>query len=136
MGYRPVAAVNPGLPEAALTEGGPPPMVHPLDLYPHRRRIMRGLGTAALAAMMLAAAPAMADNNLDLSKVTCKDFLAAGKDNISIILTWLDAYYLSKDAPPVIDFDRMAKSGAALGKYCGENSDATLSKAADQVMSK
>lgn len=97
---------------------------------------MRGLGTAALAAVMLAAAPALAENNLDLAKVTCKDFLGAGKDNISIILTWLDAYYLGKDDPPVIDFDRMAKSGAALGKYCGENGDATLSKAADKVMSK
>lgn len=97
---------------------------------------MRGLGAAALAAVMLAAVPAMADNNLDLSKVTCKDFIAAGKDNISIILTWLDAYYLSKDAPPVIDFDRMTKSGKALGEYCGANADATLSKAADQVMSK
>jgi len=97
---------------------------------------MRGLGTAAVAAVMLAAAPAMAENDLDLSKVTCKDFLAAGKDNISIILTWLDAYYLGKDDPPVIDFDRMAKSGKALGEYCGANGDATLSKAADKVMSK
>ena len=97
---------------------------------------MRGIGAAALAAVMLSAAPALAENNLDLSKVTCKDFLAAGKDNISIILTWLDAYYLGKDDPPVIDFDRMAKSGQALGKYCGENGDATLAKAADKVMSK
>jgi acid stress chaperone HdeB len=98
---------------------------------------MRGLGAAAVAAAMLAAAPTVAaDNNLDLSKVTCKDFIAAGKDNISIILTWLDAYYLGKDAPPVIDFDRMAKSGKALGEYCGTNGDATLTKAADQVMSK
>ena len=97
---------------------------------------MRGLGAAAMAAAMLAAAPALAENNLDLSKVTCKDFLAAGKDNISIILTWLDAYYLGKDDPPVIDFDRMAKSGQALGKYCGENGDATVAKAADKVMSK
>jgi acid stress chaperone HdeB len=96
---------------------------------------MRAFGPAALAAMMLAASPALAEN-LDLSTVTCKDFLAAGKDNISIILTWLDAYHLGKDAPPVIDFDRMTKSGAALGKYCGENGDATLSKAADTVMSK
>jgi acid stress chaperone HdeB len=97
---------------------------------------MRGLGAAAVAAVMLAAAPAMAESNLDLAKVTCKDFLAAGKDNISIILTWLDAYYLGKDDPPVIDFDRMAKSGQALGKYCGENGEATLAKAADKVMSK
>ena len=96
---------------------------------------MRAFGPAALAAMMLAASPALAEN-LDLSTVTCKDFLAAGKDNISIILTWLDAYHLGKDAPPVIDFDRMTESGAALGKYCGENGDATLSKAADTVMSK
>lgn len=96
---------------------------------------MRGIGAAAVAAVMLATAPAVAEN-LDLAKVTCKDFLGAGKDNISVILTWLDAYYLGKDDPPVIDFDRMAKSGKALGAYCGEHGDAVLSKAADKVMSK
>ena len=95
---------------------------------------MRAL-PAALAAIMLAAAPATAEN-LDLAKVTCKDFLGAGKDNISIILTWLDAYYLGKDDPPVIDFDRMSKSGKALGEYCGQHADATVAKAADKVMSK
>ena len=98
---------------------------------------MRGFGTAAVLAAMAAASPIMAaENKLDLKTVTCKDFLAAGKDNIAVIITWLDAYYLGKNDPPVIDFDRMAKSGAALGKYCGENSDASLSKAADQVMEK
>jgi acid stress chaperone HdeB len=135
MGYRPGVPVNPGLPEAALTEAALQPML-PFDPYRNRRTIMRGLGAVALAAVMLAAAPAMAENNLDLAKVTCKDFIAAGKDNISIILTWLDAYYLGKDDPPVIDFDRMAKSGKALGEYCGANGDATVSKAAEKVMSK
>lgn len=95
---------------------------------------MGKLGAAALAAALMAATPALAANQLDLSKVTCKDFLSSGKDNISIIITWLDAYYLGDKAPPVIDFDRMAKSGAGLGQYCGEHGDAMLSKAADTVM--
>ena len=69
-----------------------------------------------------------------MSRVTCKEFVWAGKDNISIIMTWLDAYYLEKDAPPVIDFDRMAKTGKALGEYCGAPRRRRLTKAADQVM--
>ncbi|HVC54260.1 MAG TPA: HdeA/HdeB family chaperone [Stellaceae bacterium] len=97
---------------------------------------MRKLGAAALLASLIAATPALAANQLDLSKVSCKDFLGSGKDNISIIITWLDAYYLGEKAPPIIDFDRMAKTGAGLGKYCAENGDAMLSKAADTVMGK
>lgn len=40
---------------------------------------MRAFGTAALVATMLAISPALAENNLDLSKVTRKGFLGAGK---------------------------------------------------------
>src|SRR6185437_12331809 len=105
MGYRPRAPVNRGLPDSALTRVRASPMVAPPTPHLYRRHTMRAFGPAALAAMMLAASPALTEN-LDLSTVTCKDFLAAGKDNISIILTWLDAYHLGKDAPPVIDFDR------------------------------
>ena len=94
---------------------------------------MRGLGAAAVAAVMLAAAPAMADNNLDLSKVTCKDFIGAGKDNISIILTWLDAYYKDEDAPPVIDTDTFLANAEKLGQYCGKNPTLGLITAADSV---
>jgi len=61
------------------------------------------LAAALFAAATLASAPALAQT-LDLSTIKCKDFLGSGKDNIAVIITWLDGYYKDKDDPPIIDF--------------------------------
>ena len=96
---------------------------------------MRTIGTAALLTALLAASPVMADDNLiDLSKATCKDFIDSGKDGIQMIGTWLDAYYLGKNAPPVIDVSRMVGHMQALGKACADHGETPLMKAADQIM--
>jgi acid stress chaperone HdeB len=36
-----------------------------------------------------------------LSTIKCKEFVSSGKDNIAIIITWLDGYYKEKDDPPI-----------------------------------
>jgi acid stress chaperone HdeB len=74
--------------------------------------------------------------SLDLSTIKCKDFVADSKDNIAIIITWLDGYYKEKDDPPVIDFDKFANNAAKLGKFCGENPDLGLITAADKTLGK
>jgi acid stress chaperone HdeB len=93
-------------------------------------RLVKGF---LLGAMLLAAPAAYADK-LDLSTIKCSDFLKAGKDNIAVIITWLDGYYKDSDAPPVIDFDKFSKSSAKLGAYCGDNPDAGLITAADKTL--
>jgi acid stress chaperone HdeB len=96
---------------------------------------MRVFG-AVLAALILLAAPAAFAQKLDLSTIKCKDFVSSGKDNIAIIITWLDGYYKEKDDPPIIDFDKFGKNSEKLGKYCGENPSDGLITAADQVIGK
>lgn len=91
--------------------------------------------TTLVAAAMLLAAPAAAAN-LDLSTVKCKDFLTAGKDNIAVIITWLDGYYKEKDDPPVIDFEKFSASSEKLAKFCAENPDNGLITAADKTLGK
>ena len=66
--------------------------------------------------------------------IKCADFVKAGKDNIAVIITWLDGYYKDPDAPPVIDFDKFQKNSEKLGKYCGENPDSGLITAADKTL--
>jgi acid stress chaperone HdeB len=83
---------------------------------------------------MIATAPAAYADKLDLSTIKCEDFLKSGKDNIAVIITWLDGYYKDENAPPVIDFDKFNKSSAKLGKYCGENPDSGLITAADKTL--
>lgn len=95
---------------------------------------MKSLASIVAAlALALAATPAAAQR-VDLSTVTCKDFLASGQDNISYILMWLNGFYTREGEPPVIDFDKMKERGAKLGEYCRTNPDKDLVTAAGQVM--
>jgi acid stress chaperone HdeB len=94
-------------------------------------RLITGL---AAGAMLFVAASAAHAQKLDLSTIKCDDFLKAGKDNITVIITWLDAYYKDPDAPPVIDFDKFAANSAKLGKFCADNPDMGLITAADKTL--
>jgi acid stress chaperone HdeB len=96
---------------------------------------MRVLGAVLSAALLLAAPAAFADK-LDLSTIKCKDFVSSNKDNIAVIITWLDGYYKDQDDPPIIDFDKFQKNAEKLGKYCGENPGDGLITAADQTIKK
>jgi acid stress chaperone HdeB len=95
-----------------------------------KRMLMVLLGTT-----MLAAAPAQAQQ-VDLSTITCKKFFEYSKDNLSIMLMWLDGYYAEDDAPPVVDFDKMTENAKKLGEYCGKNPDHSVITAADKVIAK
>jgi acid stress chaperone HdeB len=97
---------------------------------------MRVLFGAACIAAIAVAAPAAHSDSLDLSTVKCEDFLKSGKDNIAIIITWLDGYYKEKDDPPVMDFDKFGKNSGKLGEYCGANPSVGLITAADKILGK
>ena len=92
------------------------------------------LATAVAAGAMLFAVSAAHADKLDLSAIKCDEFLKAGKENIAVVITWLDGYYKDQDAPPVIDFDKFNKSSQKLAAYCADNPDAGLIKAADKTL--
>jgi acid stress chaperone HdeB len=88
-----------------------------------------------IAATMWAAFPAQAQKQqFDLSLITCKQFFEYSKDNLSIMLMWLDGYYSEDDAPPIVDFDKMAENSKKLGEYCGKNPGHSVITAADKVL--
>jgi acid stress chaperone HdeB len=92
---------------------------------------------AALTAIILSAVlfwggPAKA-NPIDLTAWTCKQFQSAAKDEITLILAWLDGYYRAEDDPPVIDTDQLAANAKKLGSYCAAHPDAKLITAADTL---
>jgi acid stress chaperone HdeB len=93
-------------------------------------------GAAALAAVMLAwSAPALADG-IDLSSWTCRQFLSANKDDIGVILAWLDGYYKDEDDPPVIDTGQFVANAKKLGEYCAAHPDSGLITATDKLFQK
>ena len=89
--------------------------------------------------MMKAFALSAADGSaqvVDLSVITCKEFLDSGKESIGYIMMWLDGYYTGEDDPPVVDFDKMKQRGEKHGEHCAKNPSQGLLTAADEVMAK
>lgn len=96
---------------------------------------MKILG-AAVAALMLAGAPAKAADVLDLSTITCSQFVNSGEETIGNLLMWLSGYYTEDGDPTVIDKDKMEQVGGKLGGYCAANPSMGLLTAAEEVMGK
>jgi acid stress chaperone HdeB len=95
------------------------------------------MSRVVLAAAILAlSAFAASAEKIDLSTMTCAKFQASSKDEIGIILTWLDAYYRDDDDPPVIDTDRFIENAKKLGEYCSTNPTIGLITATDKLFSK
>jgi acid stress chaperone HdeB len=82
--------------------------------------IMRFPVMLAVAAALVTSAPAQAEK-FDLSTITCKKFFEYNKENLSLLLTWLEGYYADEDADPVIDFEQMADNAKRLGEFCAKN---------------
>lgn len=96
---------------------------------------MKIFGAAAVA-IMIAATPARAADVLDLSTITCSQFVNSGQEAIGNLLMWLSGYYTEDGDPTVIDKNKMEQVGGKLGGYCAANPDMGLLTAAEEVMGK
>jgi len=92
--------------------------------------------TGALVVGALAAGTPAGASSIDLSSWTCAKYQTASKDEVTLILAWLDGYYREEDDPAVIDTDKLAANGKKLSEYCSANADSNLITATDKVFSK
>jgi acid stress chaperone HdeB len=95
-------------------------------------KIAAGALAAALLAPLPAATPAFA-TDIDLSTWTCKQFQSASKEEIGVILAWLDGYYKEEDDPPVIDTDKFVENAKKIGEYCSAHPEIGLITATDKL---
>ncbi|MCC6887168.1 MAG: hypothetical protein IT536_01310 [Hyphomicrobiales bacterium] len=94
---------------------------------------MKTLSAFLIAAILASATPATAQK-VDLSTITCGQFLKMSQESISLILMWMAGYYSDEDAPPVVDFDKMKEDAAKLRAYCTKNPDVGLITAAEETI--
>jgi acid stress chaperone HdeB len=87
------------------------------------------------AAVALSSAPAHAVK-LDLSTMTCKQFLESGDDTIKLVLTWMDGWYKGDEDNAIIDTDVFVDNAKQLDTYCGKNPTVSIVTAADEVLGK
>jgi acid stress chaperone HdeB len=95
-----------------------------------------GVAAAAMLAWSVSAATLALADDIDLSTWTCKRLQSASKDDIGIILAWLDGYYKDEDDPPVIDTTKFVDNAKKLGEYCAAHPDIGLITAMDKLFQK
>ena len=97
---------------------------------------MRSLFSVLLATVFaLFAVPAHA-TKLDLSTMTCKQFLDSGDDTIKLVLTWMDGWYKGDEDTAIIDTDVFVENAKKFGAYCGANPTISIVNAAEEVLGK
>jgi acid stress chaperone HdeB len=89
----------------------------------------------AAVGVILASAPAYAVV-LDLSTVTCKQFIEGDKDQISMVLTWLDGWYKGDEDEAIIDTDVFVANAKKFGAYCAANPTISVVNAAEEILGK
>jgi acid stress chaperone HdeB len=98
----------------------------------HEASMKKVLAGVLAAGVLACGAPARADD-IDLSTWTCKQFQSASKDDIGVILAWLDGYYKDEDDPPVIETGKFVDNAKKLGQYCSQHPDIGLITATDKL---
>lgn len=72
--------------------------------------------------------------DLDFSKISCKDFISAPKDQVGTILAWLEGFYTKENDPPILYTDKTIKDAKNLSAYCNAHGSDDIIKAAETVM--
>jgi acid stress chaperone HdeB len=80
-------------------------------------------------ALIAATVPAKAQVVLDLSQITCGQYLAAGEDDKLFISAWLGGYFSAAANRPAIDVRYLRRNHEVIGKYCERNKGTTLMSA-------
>jgi acid stress chaperone HdeB len=89
--------------------------------------------TAPIFVLLLSWGTPAEASEIDLTAWTCKQFQSASKDEVTLILAWLDGYYRGEDDPPVIDTDQLGGNGKKLSSYCSAHPDTKLINATDTL---
>jgi acid stress chaperone HdeB len=105
-------------------------IAHPMEI------IMKTMSVSLFAvALLLSSAPAQAVV-LDLSTMTCKQFIEGGDDEIKMVLTWMDGWYKGDEDEAIIDTDVFVANAKKFGTFCAANPSISIVNAAEKILGK
>ena len=97
---------------------------------------MKTAGMLLVAAgLALSVAPANAVV-LDLSTMTCKQFIESDADAIKMVLTWMDGWYKGDSDEAIIDTDAFVENAKKFGTFCAQNPSISIVNAAEKILGK
>src|SRR3954470_12867702 len=86
-------------------------------------------------AMALSSVPAHAVV-LDLSTMTCKQFVDGEPDEIKMVVTWMDGWYKGAADDAIIDTDVFVANARKFGVFCRANPNISIVNAAEKILGK
>jgi acid stress chaperone HdeB len=97
---------------------------------------MSRLGQAWLALSFIAftASPAHAQVTVDVSKITCEQFILFTVADPHDIAVWLSGYYNGKRNNTVLDTQELREHGKKVMDYCEVNLKSTVMDAVEKVL--
>jgi acid stress chaperone HdeB len=97
---------------------------------------MKITGIALFAGtVLLSSAPAHAVV-LDLSTLSCKQFIEGGEDEIKMVLTWMDGWYKGDEDEAIIDTEVFVANAKKFGAFCAANPNISIVNAAEKILGK
>ena len=91
---------------------------------------------AALAATLIWGSPVHAQVALDVTKITCGQFVTYKITNPDILAAWVSGYYHGTRGEMVVDAQQLVENAKKLENYCLKNPDILMIKAAETVTGK
>ena len=91
---------------------------------------------AVLVAAVLVAAGAVHAQQVELSKLRCREFIDLPKATIAHITLWLDGYYTDEEDPAVVDLDKIKAKAERLVAHCAQNPQMRVMSAAEEIIVK
>ena len=90
--------------------------------------------SAAIA--LLASATTSRAETIDLSTLSCKQFLESGDDGIKMVLTWMDGWYKGDSDEAIIDTNVFVENAKKFGAFCATNPNISIVNAAEKILGK
>lgn len=84
---------------------------------------------AAAVGLVAASVPARAQVVIDMSLITCGDFLKAPPDRQDVIASWMAGYFSASKNLSTIDLRYVARNNKVVGGYCKTHKSETLMSA-------
>jgi acid stress chaperone HdeB len=83
---------------------------------------------------VLAVSVAPAQVTIDVSKITCDQYLLNKVANSRTVAAWLGGFYAGKRNNPVVDTMALERNAEKVSEYCGSNRNMTLMRAVETTL--
>ena len=87
------------------------------------------------AAVVMPSVPARAVV-IDLSTMSCKQFIESSPDEIKMVLTWMDGWYKGDSDEAIIDTEVFVANAKKFGTFCAANPAISIVNAAEKILGK